>query len=103
MAYLRKVLVGKIKNRIEELLRECADVNGWEMQEQNTQKDHAQIMILLLPSISVSDAVNLMKDNASRIIRLELMPEIKKLLWGKDFWADGYFTETIGTVSEEKY
>ena len=99
--YRRKVLIGKVKNRIEELLQECADVNGWEIQELNVQPDHVHLLIQLPPSISVSEAVNLLKGNASRIIRLELMPEIKKMLWGKDFWADGYFSETIGTVSEE--
>jgi putative transposase len=100
--YRRKVLVGKIKIRIEELLQECADVNGWEIQELNVQSDHVHLMMQLPPSISVSDAVQQLKGTTSRIIRIELMPEIKKMLWGKDFWADGYFSETVGTVSEDR-
>jgi len=25
-----------------------------------------------------------------------LMPEIKKQLWGGEFWSDGYFMSTVG-------
>lgn len=99
--YRRKVLVGKVKTRTEELLRQCAEVNGWDIQELNIQPDHVHLMIQIPPSISVSDVVNVLKGVSSRIIRLELMPDIKALLWGKDFWADGYFSETVGVVSEE--
>jgi putative transposase len=93
--YRKKVLTGKVKERLEGLLRECAEVNGWEIQELNVQLDHVHILIQLPPSISVCMAVQLFKGASSRALRLEL-PEIKKLLWGKDFWADGYFSEAVG-------
>lgn len=99
--YRRKVLVGIVKKRIEELLKQCAEVNGWELQELNVQPDHVHLMIQIPPSVSVSNVVNVLKGVSSRVIRLELMPEIKSMLWGKDFWADGYYSETVGVVSEE--
>ena len=98
--YRKKVLQGIVKERVEELLRECAAVNGWEIQELSINLDHVHIMIQLPPSISVSTAVQFLKGTSSRVIRTEL-PEIKQLLWGKDFWADGYFSETVGMASEE--
>jgi len=99
--YRKKVLEGKVKARVEELLRECADMNRWEIQELNVQIDHVHMMIQLPPSVSVSKAVQLFKGISSRLIRSEI-PEVKKLLWGRDFWADGFFSEAVGSVSEER-
>lgn len=98
--YRRKVLKEAIKERVESLLRECAEVNGWEIQELNVQPDHVHIVIQLPPSISVSKAVQLLKGLSSKVIRAEL-PEVKKYLWGNDFWADGFFSETVGHCSEK--
>lgn len=98
--YRKKVLVGRVKERLEALLRECAEVNGWEIQELNIQIDHVHLVIQLPPNISVSKAVNLLKGISSKMVRAEL-PEIKKFLWGNDFWAEGYFSETVGYCSEE--
>jgi putative transposase len=98
--YRKKVLTGRIKDRVELLLRECAAVNNWEIQALNVQVDHVHIVIQFPPSISVSKAVQLLKGLSSKIIRAEL-PEVKKYLWGNDFWADGFFSETVGHCSEE--
>jgi putative transposase len=99
--YRKKVLDDEVKTRVEEILREVAITNGWEIQELNIQIDHVHLMIQIPPSISVSDAVQFLKGKSSREVRKEF-PEIKKYLWGKNFWADGYFSETVGNVSEEK-
>ena len=98
--YRKKILVGKVKEKLEYLLRECAEVNGWEIHELSIQLDHVHMLVQLPPSISVSMAVQLFKGASSRVLRSEL-PEIRKLLWGKDFWADGYFSESVGTVDIE--
>ena len=42
----------------------------------------------------------LFKGLSSKVIRAEL-PEIKKYLWGNDFWADGLLSETVGHCSEK--
>jgi len=45
--------------------------------------------------------VQLFKGMTSKIIQKEF-PGLKKFLWGKNFWADGYFAETSGKVDEGK-
>jgi putative transposase len=99
--YRKKILQGKVKIRLEEYLRECAEINDWEIQELNIQLDHVHLMIQIPPSISVSKAVQKLKGAASHILREELSQEIKKMLWGDSFWSDGYFCETVGQCSEE--
>ena len=85
--------------RIEALIRECAEINGWAIEELNIQVDHVHMLVQLKPDISVSRVVQLVKGGSSRILREE-MPEIKEFLWGESFWADGYFAETVGKCTE---
>ena len=98
--YRKKVLHGRVKEKLEEMFQTCADVNGWEIQALNIQIDHVHMVIQIPPSIAVCKVVQLFKGASSNVIREE-MPEVKKYLWGKDFWADGYFSETFGQCSEE--
>jgi len=39
--------------------------------------------------------VQKLKGRSSKIIRQEF-PELEEVYWGDSFWADGYFTETVG-------
>ena len=98
--YRKKILTGAVKERLEELFRTCAEVNAWKMQELNIQPDHVHMIVQIPPSIAVSRVVQFFKGASSKVIREEI-PEVKKFLWGKDFWADGYFSETFGHCSEE--
>ena len=98
--YRKKVLKGRVKEKVEEILRHCAEMNDWEIQALNIQIDHIHLVIQLPPSVSVSKAVQLFKGLSSKVVRAEL-PEVKKYLWGNDFWADGFFSETVGHCSEQ--
>ena len=99
--YRKRVLEGQVKARLEELFAECAEMNGWRLEELNIQKDHVHMMIWLKPNVSISRAVQLLKGGSSRAIRKEL-PDLREFLWGESFWADGYFVETVGVVNESK-
>ena len=98
--YRKRILKGKIKNRIEELLQECADVNRWKIEELNIQEDHVHMVLKFHTDKSVSKIVQLFKGKTSRIIRKEF-PELEEFYWGDNFWAEGYFAETVGSVSLE--
>ena len=99
--YRKRVLKGDIANRIMELLHECADMNRWKIEELSIQEDHVHVLVQMRPEISVSKMVQLFKGRSSRVIRAEF-PELEEFLWGKSFWADGYFAETSGQVNEQK-
>lgn len=97
--YRKRVLKGNVASCTEELLSQCAEVNGWELQELAVMPDHVHLLLQLGPATSVAQAVQYLKGGSSRIIRTEF-PELEEFLWGDSFWADGYFAETAGTVSE---
>lgn len=97
--YRKRVLKGEVAERIAELLYECADIERWKIEELNIQEDHIHILVRMRPDISVSKMVQLFKGRSSKAIREEF-PGLKEFLWGKSFWADGYFAETSGQVSK---
>jgi len=99
--YRKRVLKDKISERIKELLHECADLNRWKIEELNIQPDHIHMLIQMRPEVSVSRMVQLFKGMTSKVIREEF-PELKEFLWGKSFWADGYFAETCGQTNEAR-
>jgi len=82
------------------LIYEAAEVNRWGMHELNIQKDHVHALVQLPPSVSVSEAMQVLKGGTSRTLRREF-PELEEFIWGESFWADGYFAESVGVVKEE--
>ena len=98
--YRKRVLVGKVAVRLQELVREAAYVNRWVIHELNVQRDHVHMLIQVEPRVSVAKVVQVLKGGTSTKIRREF-PELEEFLWGDSFWADGYFAESIGTVQEE--
>jgi len=95
LKYRKPVLKGKIASWLEELMYECADMHRWKIEELSIQEDHVHIFVQMKLEVSVSKMVQLFKGGSSKVIREEF-PELKEFLWGKSFWADGYFAETSG-------
>ena len=99
--YRKRVLIGPLARRLYELFRECAEVNAWHIAEMNIQPDHVHMLVQLPPKEAVAHAVNIMKGGSSRRLRDEF-PELEEFLWGDSLWADGYFAESVGQVTEDR-
>ena len=97
--YRKRILKGALKIRLEELFQQCAEMNDWHIEELNIQVDHVHMLIQIKPTISLCDAIQLLKGGSSRVVRKEF-PYLEEFLWGPSFWADGYFAETTGKVNE---
>jgi REP element-mobilizing transposase RayT len=57
--------------------------------------DHAHFLIQTIPSMSVSDVVKLIKSITAKRL-FEKHPEVKRFLWGSNFWTMGYYVNTVG-------
>jgi putative transposase len=62
--------------------------------EIGTDLNHVHFLVQSVPKLSVSKIVQIIKGNLSKQIFLEF-PEVKKLLWGGEFWTDGYCANTV--------
>ena len=93
--YRKWVLEGAIRERVRELLSEIAAHHGFEMEALEVDKDHVHLFLSFPPRYSISAVVRLLKAVSAKEIRDEF-PEVRKQLWGGEFWEDGYFVRTVG-------
>jgi putative transposase len=98
--YRRKVLIGRLVQRLSWIIYEAAKMNKWFIHELSIQEDHVHMMIQLPPTITVAKAVMYLKGGTSKVIRQEFS-ELREFLWGDGLWQDGYFAETIGKIDEK--
>ena len=99
--YRKKVLAGKLAERLKEIVEEVAQHFGVEIIEQETDKDHIHILFSSRPTIMLSRFVNSLKSVTSRKLRREFPEVMKKELWGGKFWSPSYFIATAGQVKLE--
>jgi REP element-mobilizing transposase RayT len=68
--------------------------------EIGTDKDHVHFLVQSVPTYSVARIVTLIKSITAREV-FKRCPQVKKQLWGGEFWTDGYFASTVGKHGNE--
>ena len=99
--YRKRRLVGRVRERLEGMIKFCAQVNDWEILELNVQPDHVHLLIQTKPEDSPADVMQLVKGGTSKKLR-EMFPNLIETIWTKSFWADGYYAGTVGQRSLTK-
>lgn len=69
--------------------------------EIGTDQDHVHFLVQSVPTYSVTKIVTMLKSITAREI-FRRCPQVKKQLWGGEFWTDGYFTSTVGKHGDEQ-
>ena len=62
--------------------------------------DHVHFLVQSVSKMSPQRIVQTIKSITAREI-LRTCPEVKKKLWGGEFWTDGYFVSTVGKHGNE--
>ena len=68
--------------------------------EVGTDGDHVHYLVQSTPDHSPAEIVRLIKSITAKRIFAE-HPEVKKMLWGGEFWSDGYFVSSVGKFTSE--
>ena len=68
--------------------------------EIGTDKDHVHFLIQSVPSKRPQEIIRVVKSITAKRVFAE-HPEVKKKLWGGEFWSDGYFVTSIGKNTNE--
>ncbi len=84
-----------IRKRVRELFLEIAAHHGFEIEEMKVAPDHVHIFLGFPTRYSIASVVGMLKSISASEIFKEF-PEVKKELWGGEFWEDGYFARTVG-------
>jgi putative transposase len=98
--YRYHILVGDLKLRVRELIRQTCSKHEINILKGHVSKDHVHILISSPPHLSVSQIAQKIKGRSSFLLQQEF-PNLKKRYWGKHIWARGYFCSTVGQVTVE--
>jgi putative transposase len=82
------------------LFREIAEAYDITIEEIEVSVDHVHIFCSFPPRLSISQVMTRFKSLRARAIFKE-HPQVKKQLWGGQFWEDGYFARTARTVGDK--
>ena len=90
---------------VEECIRQtCVGIAlryEWiEFLEIGVDSDHVHFLIQSVPDRSPTEIIRVVKSLTAKRVFAE-HPEIKKQLWGSEFWSDGYFVSTVGKYTNE--
>jgi putative transposase len=90
---------------VDEVLKNiCLEIGTrWEIYflEIGLDGDHAHFLIQSVRTYSVTKMVRTVKSIVAREV-FEKVSEVKKKLWGGEFWGKGYFINTVGQYRSEK-
>lgn len=93
--YRKWVLRGDIREKVEAMFLEIAQNHDFEIDTMEVAQDHVHIFLSFPPRYSISRVVGVLKSISASVVFRD-HPEVKRELWGGEFWEDGYFARTVG-------
>jgi len=93
----KKVLVGDIKIRLEQIITEVAKEKNIEILALEIMPDHLHLFVSSHPNILIHNLIKAFKGRSSNLLRKEY-PELLKL---PSLWTRSYFVSTAGNVSSD--
>jgi putative transposase len=93
--YRKKVIFGKIRRHLGQVLRRLAEQRESRIEEGHLMADHVHMMISIPPKYSVSQVIGYIKGKSAIHIAREFAGR-KRNFVGQHFWARGYFVSTVG-------
>lgn len=99
--YRRKVIDGIISDYIKLVCLEIGDRYEIQFIEIGTDEDHVHFLVQSVPTMSVSNIVRTIKSLTAREV-FKNHPEVKKDLWGGNFWTSGFYANTVGQYGNKE-
>ena len=102
--YRRKVIYGKLRADIGQILRQLCDYKNVEIIEAHAMPDHIHMLLKIPPKISVSGFMGYLNGKSALMI-FERHANLKYRYGNRHFWAKGFFVSTVGlnTKAVEDY
>ena len=93
----RKILVGPVHDRLQQIIEEVVDEHGWQIIELAIQPDHVHLFIRSNPYTLPTDIARLIKGRSSHVMREEFA-HLRRM---SSLWTRSTFYSTAGNVSRE--
>lgn len=91
--YRRRVLEGRIEQRLKQIVREVIEEKGAWLIELEVMPDHIHLLVEVDPQYGVHRLVKAMKGRSSRVLREEFPALTSRL---PTLWTNNYFVATVG-------
>ena len=103
-AKYRRVVFEKISG-VEEVIKEtCLEIEKrYELHfvEVGVDREHVHFLIQSIPAMSPTTIARTIKSITARKV-FQKVTEVKKMLWGGEFWTKGYYINTVGKSGNEE-
>ena len=99
--YRRAVFDDEVDKVLREVCIELEKRYQMKFLEIGTDETHVHLLVQTVPTYSVTKLVTVIKSITAREI-FRRCPQVKKELWGGEFWTDGYFASTVGRHGNER-
>ena len=94
--YRRKVMTPRVTKLLEDTFREVCERFECELEEFETDNDHAHLLVAYPPKVQLSTLIMSLKTNSSKRVREQEWPEVRQALWGDHFWSPSYCVVSCG-------
>jgi len=99
--YRRAVFDESVDQELRDVCLEIEKRYEIKFLEIGVDKDHVHFLVQSVPTYSVTSLVKMIKSLTAREI-FKRCPQVKRQLWGGEFWSDGYFASTVGKQGDER-
>ena len=99
--YRRVVFSEAVDKTLKETCEEISKRYEIKFLEIGTDKNHVHFLVQSVPPYSPTKIIKLIKSITAKKI-FEKHPEVKKQLWGGEFWSDGYYVSTVSKHGNEE-
>lgn len=99
--YRRVVIDEEVDKVIKDTCLEISKRYDIDFLEIGTDRDHVHFLVQSVPTYSPSKIIQIIKSITAKEVFAKC-PQVKKKLWGGEFWTDGYFVATVGEHGNEE-
>ncbi len=99
--YRRVVFTTDVDKELKAVCLEIAKRYEIIFLEIGTDQDHVHFLVQSVPTYSPTKIVRIVKSITAREI-FKRAPQVKKQLWGGEFWSDGYYIASVGQHANEE-
>lgn len=93
--YRRKVFTEENQKTLKSICLELGIRYEYNFLEIGIDQDHVHFLIQTVPNVLISGMVKTIKSITAKQM-FARHPEVKIFLWGRQFWTDGYYINTVG-------
>ena len=99
--YRQAVIETNVDTSIKEICISISERYEIAFIEIGTENDHVHFLIQSIPMYSPQKIVQMVKSITAREV-FRRHPEVRKRLWGGEFWTKGYYINTVAVSGNEE-